>query len=141
MKKTRSDLFLHDMIHNNPGLAIYDSEYRSVHFLKERRYDAKVFDLYDCAQYGLLWDRLSEHNHKPPVFPEGSASRKLGTREESSTASGLQGRKSIWTTCLLYDGCDCPARGSKAAIPRDRKPRRKDRYLRTCYGADFRLHV
>ena len=75
MKKTRSDLFLHDMIHNNPGLAIYDSEYRSAHFLKERRYDAKVFDLYDCAQYGLLWDRLSEHTHKPPVFPEGSASR------------------------------------------------------------------
>ena len=64
-------LFLHDMIHNNPGLAAYESQYRDPKFLKSRSYDAKVFDLYDCAQYGLLWDGIK----RGPVFPEGSAER------------------------------------------------------------------
>ena len=66
-----NNLFLHDMIHNNPGLAIYESRYKDPAFLKSRGYDAKVFDLYDCAQYGLLWDGLN----RGPVFQEGSPER------------------------------------------------------------------
>ena len=72
MNRNGTNLFLHDMIHNNPGLAIYESQYKDPAFLRSRGYDAKVFDLYDCAQYGLLWDALK----KGPVFPEGSPERK-----------------------------------------------------------------
>lgn len=71
MSKNGANLFLHDMIHNNPGLAAYESQYRDPSFLKSRGYDAKVFDLYDCAQYGLLWDDMKRGS----VFPEGSAER------------------------------------------------------------------
>ena len=59
-KVTRQDLFVHDMIHNNPGLAKYDSLYCDPRFLKKRGYDSKTFDIFECAQFGLLWDRYDE---------------------------------------------------------------------------------
>ena len=71
MKENGNAFFLHDMIHHNPGLARYETKYTDPEFLAARGYDAKVFDLYDCAQYGLLWDNLE----KGPVFPCGSAAR------------------------------------------------------------------
>ena len=40
----RKDLFVHDMVHNNPGLAPYESDYLNPDFLKERGYDGKTFD-------------------------------------------------------------------------------------------------
>lgn len=83
-KICRNDLFVHDMIHNNPGLAPYESNYRDPAFLAQRGYDGKVFDLFDCAQFGLLFDALSEKTGKEKVFPENSEARAwvLKRREE-----------------------------------------------------------
>lgn len=65
-------MFVHDMIHNNPGLAKYESFYNDPEFLKERNYDGKVFDLFECAQFGLDFKKLDLLNpEKGPVFPEG----------------------------------------------------------------------
>lgn len=75
MKTCRNNLFVHDMIHNNPGLAPYDSDYRNPEFLTKRGYDAKVFDLFDCAQFGLLWDKLTEKTGRRAVFPQDSEAR------------------------------------------------------------------
>ena len=75
-KVTRTDLFIHDMVHDNPGLAKYDSQYSDPVFLKQRGYDGKTFDLYNCAQYGLLWDNLEQRYGRPKVYAENSAERK-----------------------------------------------------------------
>lgn len=73
---TRKDIFVHDMVHNNPGLATYESEYLKPEFLKTRGYDGKTFELFSCAQYGLLWDDYDEfRNDGKKVFPIGSAGR------------------------------------------------------------------
>ena len=53
-----NNLFLHDMIHNNPGLAIYESQYKDPAFFYSICYDSRAFHLHDRAQYGLLWDGL-----------------------------------------------------------------------------------
>lgn len=64
------------MIHNNPGLAPYESKYNDPHFLKKRNFDGKVFDLFDCAQFALLWDGLDAANpDREKVFPAGSEER------------------------------------------------------------------
>jgi len=73
---TRKDLFVHDMVHNNPGELQYESIYNSPDFLKSRGYDGKCFDLFNCAQYALLWDNIAKKHNKPPIFPEGSDGRK-----------------------------------------------------------------
>lgn len=70
------NLVVHDMVHNNPGMVPYESAYQSPEFLKERGYDGKVFDLFSCAQYGLLWDQLDRQNpDREKVFEEGSKDR------------------------------------------------------------------
>lgn len=68
-------IFVHDMVHDNPGLVKYESAYNDPKFLKERGYDGKSFDLFNCAQYGLLWDKLTEKYGRKSVFPEGSEAR------------------------------------------------------------------
>ncbi len=75
-KTTRKDLFVHDMVHNNPGELQYESSYNSPEFLKNRGYDGKCFDLFNCAQYALLWDNIAKKYNKSPVFLEGSEARK-----------------------------------------------------------------
>ena len=83
-KVTRTDLFAHDMVHDNPGLVKYESKYNDSAFLKERGYDGKTFDLYNCAQYGLLWDNLEKKYGRPKIFAENSEERNwvLRRREE-----------------------------------------------------------
>lgn len=72
----RKDLFVHDMVHNNPGLEAYESDYLNPEFLKERGYDGKTFELFGCAQYGLLWDDYDAfRNDGKKVFPIGSSER------------------------------------------------------------------
>lgn len=71
----RTTLFVHDMVHDNPGLVKYQSEYNNPRFLKERGYDGKTFDLFNCAQYGLLWDGLSQKYGRAQIFPKGSKER------------------------------------------------------------------
>lgn len=64
--------FVHDMIHNNPGLAKYETQYNDPVFLKKRGYEGKVFDLFECAQYALDFHKLDEaHPERASVFPEG----------------------------------------------------------------------
>lgn len=77
MKKlVKKDLLTYDMVHNNPGMESYESRYNSSKFLKERGYNGKVFDLFQCAQYGLLWDELdNRHPEREKVFPDGSKGR------------------------------------------------------------------
>ena len=64
------------MVHDNPGLKKYQSIYNAPKFLKERGYDGKTFDLYNCAQYALLWDGVAEKYGKTAVFPKDSEARK-----------------------------------------------------------------
>jgi len=95
-KITRTDLFVHDLVHDNPCLNKYTSDYNSPEFLKKRGYDAKTFDLYNCAQYGLLWDGVGEKYGRAPIFPEGSESRawveaKRAELTELYTAMNKQG--------------------------------------------------
>ena len=72
----RNDMFVHDMVHNNPGLAAYESEYLKPEFLKSRGYDGKTFELFGCAQYGLLWDAYDAlRGDGKKVFPIGSPER------------------------------------------------------------------
>lgn len=107
MKGNKNEFFLHDMIHNNPGLAIYETKYTDPEFLAARGYDAKVFDLYDCAQYGLLWDGLK----RGPVFSEGSAEREWVLRKrrqllrdyDAAKAAGLR-------VCFMMDIIVLPTR-------------------------------
>lgn len=74
-KIARTDLFVHDMVHDNPGLKKYQSAYNDPKFLKARGYDGKTFDLYNCAQYALLWDGVGEKYGREAVFPVGSKER------------------------------------------------------------------
>lgn len=59
---TRKDLWTMNMIHNNPGLEPYESPYNDSEFLQERNIDGHVFFLYDCAQFGVLWDKFDALN-------------------------------------------------------------------------------
>ncbi len=68
-------LFVHDMVHDNPGLVKYESAYNDPQFLRKRGYDGKTFDLFNCAQYGLLWDGLTKKYGRAQVFPDGSEAR------------------------------------------------------------------
>lgn len=74
----KDELFTMDMVHNNPALQPYTSNYTNSEFLAQRNFDGHVFFLYDCAQYGLLWDEFDEAKGKTgdnKVFPEGSEDR------------------------------------------------------------------
>ncbi len=56
----KDTLFTASMVHNNPGLEPYTSNYNNSQFLADRSIDEQVFFLYDCAQYGLLWDKYDQ---------------------------------------------------------------------------------
>ena len=74
----KDELFTMDMVHNNPALQPYTSNYTNSEFLAQRNFDGHVFFLYDCAQYGLLWDEFDKAKGKTgddKVFPEGSEDR------------------------------------------------------------------
>lgn len=77
---TRKDMFVHDMIHNNPGLARYESNYTKPEFLRERGYDAMVFEIFDCAQFALLWDKLDCITGRTKIYPIGSEERRWAER-------------------------------------------------------------
>lgn len=100
MKKlTRRDILTYDMVHNNPGLAPYETQYNSHEFLKARGYNGQVFDIFQCAQFGITWDFLDAKNtDREKVFNEGSAERawvlkkqaELKEKYQKVKASGLQ---------------------------------------------------
>lgn len=72
----RTDLTVTDTVHDNPGLAEYDSVYNSPAFLSERGYDGIVLDLFDAADFGLLWDNFDLQNpDREKIFPYNSDER------------------------------------------------------------------
>lgn len=56
-----------DMVHHNPGEATTKSHYLDPQFLQDAGFGAKVFFLFDAAQFGIDWRDFS-----PEIFPEGS---------------------------------------------------------------------
>lgn len=79
----KNKLFVHDMIHHNPGLVEYESKYADPSFLKTRGYDAKVFDLFHCAQFGLLWDGVDEVMNGEKIFPLESPERQWALQKKA----------------------------------------------------------
>lgn len=67
----KNSLFTMDMVHNNPGLLPYESNYCNPDFLVSRGFGGKVFCFLDSAQFGLLWDKFDSD-----IFPENSEERK-----------------------------------------------------------------
>ena len=63
-------LFTMDMVHNNPGLLPYESNYTNPEFLRLRGYEGKVFCFSDSAQFALLWDKFDRD-----IFPPSSSER------------------------------------------------------------------
>ena len=75
----QNEMFVTDMVHDNPALEPYTSNYKDAEFLRQRNFDGKVFTLFDCAQYGLLWDEFDEYKGatgQNKVYPVGSTERK-----------------------------------------------------------------
>lgn len=54
-----------DMVHHNPGEVMTKSKYLDPSFLKENGYGAKVFFLFEAAQFGIDWK-----NFDPSLFPD-----------------------------------------------------------------------
>ena len=72
---SNTKIFLHNMVHDNPGLKKYQSAYNDPVFLKLRGFQGKTFDLFNCAQYALLWDGVGERYGRGSIFPVESAER------------------------------------------------------------------
>ncbi|WP_157278425.1 hypothetical protein [Olivibacter sitiensis] len=60
-----------DMVHHNPGEAQTDSRFLDPAFLKATGYDAKVFFLFEAAQFGIDWQDFDGE-----IFPHGGPARK-----------------------------------------------------------------
>ena len=54
-----------DMVHHNPGEAMTESKFLDPSFLKTNEYGAKVFFLFEAAQFGIDWKSLD-----PSLFPD-----------------------------------------------------------------------
>lgn len=60
-----------DMVHHNPGEPQTKSKFLDPSFLKASGYDAKVFFLFEAAQFGLDWQNFDKN-----IFPENTERRK-----------------------------------------------------------------
>ena len=63
--------FVWDMVHHNPGEALYESQYNDPAVLKEMGYNGKVYFLFDSPQLAVDWDVID-----PDILPEGSEAEK-----------------------------------------------------------------
>ncbi|RYY22299.1 MAG: hypothetical protein EOP41_07340, partial [Sphingobacteriaceae bacterium] len=72
-----SNAILMDMVHHNPGLPKTESKFLEPSFLKANGYDAKVFFLFEAAQFGINWQ-----NFDPEIFPDQSESRQWVERNK-----------------------------------------------------------
>lgn len=81
-----------DMVHNNPGEKPFDTHYNDPALLKQLGYTAKVFELFQSAQFGIDWSSVD-----PDIFPGGSKERdwvnakaaELDTLYNATKAAGL----------------------------------------------------
>lgn len=118
---TRTDLFITDMIHDNPGLQPYDSVYNDMAFLKSRGYDGKVFSLNYAAQFGLLWDAFDAQNgvaaadetgadNDQKVYPYGSESRAWAEAKKAELKAMYQEAKDQGLkVCFMMDFITLPS--------------------------------
>ena len=67
----KQPLILMDMVHNNPGEEPTQSKFTDPLFLKQQGYNAKVFFLFEAAQFGINWKIFD-----PAIFPDTSAAAK-----------------------------------------------------------------
>lgn len=65
------ELMTMDMVHHNPGEPQTDSKFLDPSFLKASGYDAKVFFLFEAAQFGVDWQTFDKS-----IFPDGSPERR-----------------------------------------------------------------
>lgn len=59
-----------DMVHNNPGDAMYVSKFNDPDVLKKMGYNSKSYFLFDSPMLAINWDGLD-----PNILPKGSADR------------------------------------------------------------------
>lgn len=99
-------LFTMDMVHNNPGLLPYESNYCNPYFLTSRGIEGKVFCFLDSAQFALLWD-----NFDKDIFPAGSEERKeiLASKQRIKTKYG-EAKKAGLKIYFMMDIISLPAR-------------------------------
>ena len=82
-----------DMVHHNPGEAMTKSRFLEPAFLKQNGYGAKVFFLFEAAQFGVDWKSFD-----PAIFPDTTEAGKwvadkakiINARYEEAKQEGLQ---------------------------------------------------
>lgn len=87
-----------DMVHNNPGEAPTSTIFNNPATLRHLGYDAKVFFLFDAAQFGIDWSILNPH-----IFAEGSAEHKWMSDKQKSIAEKYDAAKGegLRVYCML----------------------------------------
>lgn len=65
----RQQYFIMDMVHHNPGESMTESQFLNPSYLKANKYGAKVFFLFEAAQFGIDWK-----NFDPSLFPDETES-------------------------------------------------------------------
>jgi hypothetical protein len=59
-----------DMVHNNPGEALYESHFNNPEYLRKIGYNAKCFFLFDSPTLAINWDSFDKD-----IMPEGTPDR------------------------------------------------------------------
>lgn len=77
-----------DMVHHNPGEALTQSQYLEPEYLAKVGYGAKVFFLFDAAQFGIDW-----HDYDSSIFPTGSEDERWVREKEISITNGYNKAK------------------------------------------------
>ena len=87
-----------DMVHHNPGEAMTESKFLDPSFLKKNEYGAKVFFLFEAAQFGIDWKSFD-----PSLFPDTTeAGRWVAEKAEYIKNMMQQKRKTFkYTVCLI----------------------------------------
>ncbi len=71
LSSSAQQLITMDMVHHNPGEPQTGSRFLEPSFLKTAGYDAKVFFLFEAAQFGIDWQTFDQN-----IFPENTEQRK-----------------------------------------------------------------
>jgi len=65
-----------DMVHNNPGEAMYESKFNDPEVLKSMGFNSKSYFLFDSPMLAIDWDELD-----PDILPKGSADREWAVKK------------------------------------------------------------
>ncbi|MBC8125868.1 MAG: hypothetical protein H8M99_01795, partial [Gloeobacteraceae cyanobacterium ES-bin-144] len=85
-----------DMVHHNPGGALYQSQFNNPAFTKNVGYNGKVFFLFESAQLAVNWDEFDTVDKV--ILPSGSEERawvdakrtEITAKYNAAKAEGLQ---------------------------------------------------